>query len=108
MAEYLLFPTSYAGCEENCDNLLDLRDDRAVIEEYVLEKVNEVLDRSDDTGSTDEEKEGLEYLVNQLVADEIEKAKRFIAKTVTGYFRGDDYMDRNAEGIRVTVLKSRM
>merc|ERR1712183_1238399 len=45
----------------------------------------------------------MEWLINVLTEEEVERAKRFIAESVTDYFRNDEYIDSNVEGIRQHV-----
>jgi len=82
---------------------IDLREPEEVIQNHVFDYINEVLERDDDPESDDDEKEQMEWLINVLTEEEVERAKRFIAESVTDYFRNDEYIDSNVEGIRQHV-----
>merc|ERR1712226_590918 len=105
MAEHLLYTGE--NSDRDGDQYIDLRnEDDGVIEEHVVEYIDQVLERMDDPDMSDDEKKGMERMLNRLMFDgDEEQAKELMAEAVTDYFRndGDYYLDKNAEGIRVAL-----
>ena len=105
MASHLLY-TGEDNDREGAD-FVDLRnEDDDVIEEHIVDYIDQVLERDDALTISDDEKKGMERMLNRLMVDgDQEEAKELMAEAVTDYFRndGDYYMEKNAEGIRVAL-----